>query len=43
MSFRFILTKIEYFYREKPLHLSTVVRTGGGGGLKIRDFGGRPL
>ena len=27
MLFRFILTKIEYFYREKPFHLNTVVLT----------------
>ena len=27
MLFRFILTKIEYFYREKPLHLNIVVQT----------------
>ena len=27
MLFRFILTEIEYFYREKPLHLKTVVQT----------------
>ena len=27
MLFRFILTKFEYFYREKPLHLNTVVQT----------------
>ena len=27
MLFRLILTKIEYFRREKPLHLNTVVQT----------------
>ena len=27
MLFRFILTKIEYFYREKPIHLNIVVQT----------------
>ena len=26
MLFRFILTKTEYFYREKPLHLNAVVQ-----------------
>ena len=27
MLFRFILNKIEDFYRKKPLHLNTVVQT----------------
>ena len=27
MLFRFILTKIEYFYREKPLQINNVVQT----------------
>ena len=30
MLFRFILTKIEYFYREKPLHLNTRGQLSGG-------------